>query len=67
MIGPNSDRYTVVRLYDPEPHGVYDNEDGRLFATSHNYRACVELARLLNSGEVHLAAPDAPDPTRDDA
>jgi hypothetical protein len=60
-------RYAVVRMYDPEPYGAYDNVESRLVATSHDFFAITELVRLLNDGKINLAAPDAPDPTRDDA
>jgi hypothetical protein len=58
-------RYTVVRMYDPEPYGAYDNGDGRLIATSHDFFALTELVKLLNGGVINLTTPDAPDPTRD--
>jgi hypothetical protein len=59
------DRYAVVRMYDPEPYGAYDNVERRLVATSHDFFAVTELVRVLNDDVIHLAAPDAPDPTRD--
>jgi hypothetical protein len=65
MARMSGERYTVVRMYDPEPYGAYDNAERRLIATAHDFFAITELVRLLNDGKINLAAPDAQDPTRD--